>query len=933
MAKKDRGLTPDELERETRKLAQDLAFNARSPVNIQLVGGRHIAFTFNADDEKKQHQIPIVMNPSTLKSVRNKEQAIKIWWGIGIHELLHHLFPASAQYKTAHKEGFGHLFNLIDDEQNERRGRAMNDHWGSYLQAVCAHVFSSKRRLKDTISTGIMDGGKEERKPRGIAASKIYTQRWNQFAFHFRLHVPDPPDPVVAEALALIPRRFKDLTKEELLELARQIHLVFSSGIEMPEAEEKATEDDDDGKENKPEENQPQDRAKDESKDKDEPKDEPEETPLPDVGWGRRLLASKWAKAIFALFVLVWAGILLKGGVNFWVQVAVTTFIIGGSLIAFLFLRRAYIKALLASMKARALPAGPAGTGTAGRRASPLIALPAKLLANKKMRYTLLGITGVAVGYGLFELSRAVALPLFLLMVEVLLIALAVIIGKRVKTKADKDKGEVGKFSTAAIIALALLGLCGMAYTVGTMMGWGWLIIAPLGGLSGMIVAVLIVALLAKAQEKGGRGGYVRESYWTRLRRIVREKVEDIWEGFLRACAKARKKVARFFSWLFGLITRGWGRLMSRVLVPSWLFIARWSKRGYWKVEPWLSRLWRHTMFRLAVVSLPVAALLLMLYAVLFTASKISIWLLIALLILLLILLLLGFLFRKKIKQFVINELLMPMPNLMDLAMKVPLDMETEWFVQVDDVVPVEADQKLLDELLPKVAIFAEQLRPYLKKCGRQPVDRDGEPEGYDLSDDPELVLVGESSIFVNDDIVPKPSVHIEVALDCSSSMNSATVSLKPGEKFALGKFFALVLEQAMVNLPGVSGHLWGFTDRTIYDCGTPGEGRVSGLVCAGGNNDAAMLWHMGQSAAQSGKDVKILLMLSDGQPSECSWLSLHNLVLQFEQEGMIPWNFALDVIQIPAFERFFTDLVGQSMEEAVITMGETLASIAQDGV
>ncbi len=78
------------------------------------------------------------------------------------------------------------------------------------------------------------------------------------------------------------------------------------------------------------------------------------------------------------------------------------------------------------------------------------------------------------------------------------------------------------------------------------------------------------------------------------------------------------------------------------------------------------------------------------------------------------------------------------------------------------------------------------------------------------------------------------------------------------------------------------------------------------------------MLWHMGQSAAASGKDVKILLMLSDGQPSECSWLSLHNLVLQFEQEGMIPWNFALDVINTPAFERFFTDLVGQTMEEAI---------------
>ena len=112
-----------------------------------------------------------------------------------------------------------------------------------------------------------------------------------------------------------------------------------------------------------------------------------------------------------------------------------------------------------------------------------------------------------------------------------------------------------------------------------------------------------------------------------------------------------------------------------------------------------------------------------------------------------------------------------------------------------------------------------------------------------------------------------------------------------------------------------------------------PGEGRISGLVCHGGNNDAAMLWHMSQSAAKSGKDVKILLMLSDGMPADCSWRSLHSLVLQLEQEGMIPWNFGLDTIDTPAFERFFTDLVGQSQEEAVITMGETLASLAQDGI
>lgn len=338
-------------------------------------------------------------------------------------------------------------------------------------------------------------------------------------------------------------------------------------------------------------------------------------------------------------------------------------------------------------------------------------------------------------------------------------------------------------------------------------------------------------------------------------------------------------------------------------------------------------------MFRLAVVALPVATLIVIIYAVCYAAGQVSPWLLVILIVVLLLLLLLGFLFRKKIKKFIVTELLMPMPSLMDVSMQVPLDMDTEWFVQVDNVVPVEPDPAVIDELQPLVHALAQQLRPYLQKCGKAVIDRDDQPEGFDLVDEAELALVGETSIFVNADEVPKPSVHLEVALDCSSSMASATATLKPGDKFKLGKFFALVLEQATINLPGVSARFWGFTNDTIYDCGSPGEGRVSGLKCGGGNNDAAMLWHMGQSAAKSGKDVKILLMLSDGQPSECSWLSLHNLVLQFEQEGMIPWNFALDVIQIPAFKRFFTDLVGQTMDEAIVTMGETLATIAQESV
>jgi hypothetical protein len=420
-----------------------------------------------------------------------------------------------------------------------------------------------------------------------------------------------------------------------------------------------------------------------------------------------------------------------------------------------------------------------------------------------------------------------------------------------------------------------------------------------------------------------------RENAFKRLKRSLKERWNSFWDAVKAGFSRFFKWLGGRFGRLFHWIALGWQWVWSKVVL-AYKFIAKWLQRFWWFCQPTLMILWRNPITRLFILALPPAVLLVLLHAVMATAGKTSIWLMILLLLLLLALAILGFIFRKKLKNFVVNELFMEMPTLMDVALQGGLDMETEWFVQVDDIGRVEPNQEVLDQLQPQIYALAQQVRPFLKQCGRLSVDREDQPEGYDLTDEAELALVGETSIFVDDDVVPKSSLHLEVALDCSSSMSTPTQSLKPGEKFLLGRLFQLAVEQACLNLPGVSAHFWGFTHNQIYDCGVPGEGRSSGLVCSGGNNDAAMLWHMGQSAAASGKDVKILMMLSDGQPSACSWLSLKNLVVQFEQEGMIPWNFALDVIEIPAFERFFTDLVGQTMEEAIVTMGATLASIAQ---
>ncbi len=900
MVKFASGLTLEDLERETGKLASDLAFYARRPVNIQLVAGKHIAFTFNTDKDKKT--IPVVMNPSILEKVRNKERALLIWWGIGRHELLHHLFPADAQYKQAYRENFGHLFNLVDDEQNERRGRAMDKSWGSSFQSVCSYIFSSKDREK--VSTGIADGGKEERKPVGMEADKVYSKRWNIFAYHFRRHIPGCEDPVVAEALSLIPANFKDLSKEELFALTKRIHLTLAKGILMPPVVEPEPEE---------EEKEPEKPKKEPEKKPEEDKKEEPVTVPPSVWSLKRLLKNKWMYLPFGVFLVAWTLLFLRQGVDFWIQVAIFGGIALTALAVFLYIRRAYIKALLKAAAESLKPgAGP-----------PIDPAKRKAVFGSAIFIALLG----ALVFTMWWLKLAV--EWYYLLATLLWFGSSLFIGNWLSKRADKAHKPMSKWSILGLVCMCLMSLASIVW-VGVMLGFSQIFLMIGAGVLGLVVGFFVLVLFGSGKNAGGAA--------------------SIRERFERGAGPVKKAVVGFFVFVAVAIWKVIGPPLTRICKAIWWFVSTvsiycwtkitqfaqwlwyWIRRGYWKFSPYAIRTWRNPFFRLALIAMPIAAIGCILYAIAVKAVAVSWWLLALLIALLILLLLLLWLFRKQIAKFVLSELFMPMPDLMSFFIQPPLDMTTDWFNQIDNVVPVEADQNQIDELLPDTYSLAAVLRRYLAECGSVLVDKEDQPDGHDLTDEAELALIGETNIFVEDELKPKASVHLEIALDCSSSMSSATLTLAAGEKFRLGKLFAMVLEQAVINLPGVSAHFWGFTSDTIYDCGVAGERRISGLVCNGGNNDAAMLWKMGESARNSGKDVRILLMLSDGQPSECSWLSLRNLVAKFEQEGMIPWNFALDVIRTPAFERFFTDLVGQTKDEAVLTMGQILASIAAAG-
>ena len=58
--------------------------------------------------------------------------------------------------------------------------------------------------------------------------------------------------------------------------------------------------------------------------------------------------------------------------------------------------------------------------------------------------------------------------------------------------------------------------------------------------------------------------------------------------------------------------------------------------------------------------------------------------------------------------------------------------------------------------------------------------------------------------------------------------------------------------------------------------------------VPSGGNNDAAALYHAATAARQSRRKAKVLVMISDGLPTECSIDALRSLVVNLTKRRNI---------------------------------------------
>jgi hypothetical protein len=197
-----------------------------------------------------------------------------------------------------------------------------------------------------------------------------------------------------------------------------------------------------------------------------------------------------------------------------------------------------------------------------------------------------------------------------------------------------------------------------------------------------------------------------------------------------------------------------------------------------------------------------------------------------------------------------------------------------EQFEPIRTVVPVPYDAKEHARYAREVALPARQMRRYLAELGLtlRPQRMRLSGKSFDRTRVQALTTRGDPRVLIAREHRIVTDLFLGIVIDCSGSMQT-------GENIEKAKRFGVLLAEAARGLEGIDVRVLGFTDSVIYDAGDSGRCAAHGLHAGGGNNDAAGLWHAAQAALGSRRKAKLLVMISDGLPTECSVAALRGLV------------------------------------------------------
>ncbi|MCA9796302.1 MAG: VWA domain-containing protein, partial [Candidatus Eremiobacteraeota bacterium] len=194
-------------------------------------------------------------------------------------------------------------------------------------------------------------------------------------------------------------------------------------------------------------------------------------------------------------------------------------------------------------------------------------------------------------------------------------------------------------------------------------------------------------------------------------------------------------------------------------------------------------------------------------------------------------------------------------------------------FPPLTTVIPVVFDPNAHRQHVRAVARYARRLRAVFERLGLRYETHKRRVSGrrLDRAQLPAVVLRGDMRILQARRLTVKTNLFLGLAVDCSGSMQ--------GDSLHKARLFATLLAEAGRGLAGMDVRVIGFTDSIIYDAGDANRCAAHNLECSGGNNDAGALDYLARLALASPRQTRLLVMISDGLPTQCSVSALRALV------------------------------------------------------
>ena len=217
----------------------------------------------------------------------------------------------------------------------------------------------------------------------------------------------------------------------------------------------------------------------------------------------------------------------------------------------------------------------------------------------------------------------------------------------------------------------------------------------------------------------------------------------------------------------------------------------------------------------------------------------------------------------------------------------------------------------------------ALRLRQSLEALGLARVASPGHTRGYKLARQGLLVraIKHDPRMLMARHLEAKADLHMVVLIDCSGSM--AGTSMERAQAFG-----TLVLE-ASRGVHGIDAEAFGFTHMEIWDAGNADRPAVTSLEADGGNNDAAALDFALQRARVSKRRARLVVMISDGLPTECSITALRGVVQRAGKQGVACAQVAVRPLEEVCFPHYVV-IDDASLDEAVSRFGAMITTLVQ---